>query len=234
MQEEIQEKENKKPKTNILLSVLKKHKLGILIITLMALLSSTMAWFIYNRSVDLMLTAKVKAWDIEIGEGGTQEDSYEIKIDALYPGMENIDTVVTKNGVPVHNTGEVPAILTDDVYSITLFGEEQKQGEDYRVEKSADGRTFKIVGYPFNISFILKENRIEPGQRSSLDYKLYWDYEHNEPECTQDIDGSQLDYNKCDMEDTKLGEASYIFNKENPDKSSLIIKMRMNITQAQD
>ena len=105
---------------NILLTVLKRHKIGLLIIILLVMISSTFAWFIYNTAVDVSLNAHVKTWNIELGNEGN-EDVYEIKIEALYPGMATIDTSLSNSGIPIHNAGEVAAVISINITSITLF-----------------------------------------------------------------------------------------------------------------
>ena len=221
---------------NILLTVLKRHKIGLLIIILLVMISSTFAWFIYNTAVDVSLNAHVKTWNIELGNEGN-EDVYEIKIEALYPGMATIDTSLSNSGIPIHNAGEVAAVISINITSITLFGVEQVAGTDYVLEKSADGKTFTVKGYPFVLKFLLDSSDLGVNAVSALNYTLEWDYDNSEPECMKDANGNTLTYNRCDMEDTVMGEKSYEFSQStknmNPRPSSLVIEMRMDVTQKQ-
>lgn len=218
---------------HILLTVLKRHKIGLLVIILLAMVSSTFAWFIYNRTVDLTLNAHVKTWNIELGESDDEVDVYEIKIEALYPGMATINTSTAGGGIPIHNAGEVAATISINITSITLFGEEQVVNEDYVLEKSEDGKTFTVTGYPFVLKFVLDASELGIGAVSALNYTLEWDYENDDPACLQEQNGETV--NICDMLDTEMGEASYEFseaNKDaNPKPSSLVIAMKMDVTQ---
>lgn len=220
-----------KKSKNILLIVLKRHKLGLLIILFLVLVSSTFSWFIYNKTVDMSLHAHVKAWNIELGDENETDDGYEIAIAALYPGMTSIDTTTTGGGIPIVNNGELSAAISIDISSITLFGVEQTKGVDYTLDISKDGKTFKVSGYPFILTFVLDASQVSSGGKSALNYSLVWDYDNNEETCTKDDNGNDIDYNRCDVEDTVMGEESYKYSKNNPGASSLVIKMKMDVTQ---
>ena len=216
---------------NIILTVLKRHKIGLLIILFLMMVSSTFAWFIYNKTVDMSLHARVKAWNIELGDEDESEEGYEIAIAALYPGMTSIDTTVSGGGIPIVNNGELAAAISIKISSITLFGVEQVEGTDYTLEVSADGKTFTVAGYPFVLKFVLDASQINSGGKSALNYSLVWDYDNSEAECMQDENGNAIDYNRCDVDDTELGEQSYEYSQDNPGASSLVIKMNMDVTQ---
>lgn len=221
----------------IILTVLKRHKIGLLLVIFLIMVSSTFAWFIYNKTVDMALHAHVKAWNIQLGEEDESEDKYEISIDALYPGMTSIDTTVAGGGIPIVNNGELAADISIRISSLTLFGVVQEAGKDYELVVSDDGKTFTVEGYPFVLTFTLGASKVSGGGgTSALNYSLVWDFDNDEAECMQDEDGNQLDYNRCDAEDTELGEKSYEFSEANKDltnpPSSLIIEMEMDVTQS--
>lgn len=230
LEESIKSNEQKRNK-NIILTVLKRHKLALLIIVFLMMVSSTFAWFIYNKTVDMTLHAHVKAWNIHLGEEDESEDAYEIKIAALYPGMRSINTVTDGGGIPIVNNGELTAAISINITSITLFGVEQEKGVDYTLDVSADGKTFTVTGYPFVLTFVLDASQLTSNARSALNYSLVWDYDNLEAACTQDENGNPIDYNRCDVEDTEMGEASYEYSANNPNGSSLVIKMNMDVTQ---
>lgn len=233
VEKNIQENEsnNSKDTKRIIWVVLKRHKIGLLLILLLIMISSTFAWFIYNKTVDLSLKTHVKSWNILLGDESEIEEEYEISIAALYPGMTSIDTVTAGGGIPIVNNGELTAAISIKIESITLFGIEQVEGTDYTLDISADGKTFTVTGYPFILTFILDASQITSGGRSALNYSLVWDYDNTDPTCTQDVDGNPIDYNRCDVEDTEMGEDSYEYSQSNPDASSLVIKMKMDVTQ---
>ena len=125
MKEEIlntEEKESHENNKKIIIAVLKKHKIALLLIIFLVMVSSTFAWFIYNKTVDMSLHAHVKAWNIQLGEEDESQDKYEISISALYPGMTSIDTTQSGGGIPIVNNGELAADVSIRISSLTLFG----------------------------------------------------------------------------------------------------------------
>lgn len=221
---------NNKTNKSILLLAIKKHKLGLLIVLFLILVSSTACWFIFNTHVDLGLQAHIKSWDFKIQNDG---DEIAFNIDALYPGM-NIKTD-SRNLI---NNGEIGGTLSLDIKSIELFGVTRT---DYTIEKSEDGREIIVKGFPFELKVSINKNVLLANTDDSalLEYTLKWDYENDEPECiaTRDLeDGSIESYNKCDEEDTLLGEESFTFSNTegNEDKPSLIIKIDVNIKQVDE
>ena len=227
-----EEKKNELRKNSfVLLMALKRHKVSLLIILFLFLVSSSFAWFIYNETVDLSLHARVKSWNIELGDENNTDDEYVIKIAALYPGMVSIDTSVSGEGIPITNNGELSAAISINIESITLFGVEQIRDTDYTLDVSNDGKIFTVSGYPFVLSFVLDASQINSGGVSSLNYSLVWDFDNSDPSCMLDDDGNAITYNRCDVEDTEMGERSYEYSKDHPTESSLIVKMKMDVTQ---
>ena len=229
-----EKKDSHKPNknTNILLTVLKKHKIGLLLIVFLMLVSGTFSWFVFNKTVDLSLQAHVKSWNIELGDD--DGDTYVIEIADLYPGMATIDTSGGA-GIPITNNGEIAADISIDIVSITLFGETQTD-EDYTVKKTttADGIEFSVEGYPFVLTFTLSAEHLTSGASTTLNYILEWEYEKAEgTDCTF-VDDAGNTINDCDAQDTYFGEKSYEFSNDEDHKgeSSLIIQMKMNVTQS--
>ncbi len=230
----IEEETSHKPlkKKDILFIVLKKHKIGLLLIAFLIMVSSTFAWFINNKTVDLSLHAHVKAWNIELGDD-EDGDTYVIEIADLYPGMATIDTS-NGAGIPINNNGEIDASIDIDIVSITLFGKLQSSN-DYTLEKNttANGIEFVIKGYPFVLSFRLSADYLTSGASTTLNYTLEWVYEKDDnTQCSLVNDEVTID--NCDALDTYFGEKSYEFssNPDNQGESSLVIQMKMNVTQA--
>ena len=211
-------------KRNILFVVLKKHKIVLLLLLFFGFASTSFAWFIYNKTVDMSIHGHVKSWDVVIGEG--EEGTHEFKISDLYPGMDS-----STDKINIVNNGEVSADLSINIKSITLFGEVQSE-DDYQVTVSADGRVFTIEGYPFDLHFEIADKQIASNGVSQLSFELVWDYENDEAECMVTDDTGT--YNKCDREDTELGEKSYEFssNPDNAQESSLVIELTIDIVQS--
>lgn len=215
--------QDSKKNKNILFIVLKKHKIVLLFILFFAFASTSLAWFIYNKTVDMSIHAHVRAWDVVLGDG--EEGSYEFRIADLYPGMPD-----STDSINIVNNGELGADLSISIKSITLFGELQSE-DDYTLTVSDDGKTFIVEGYPFDLRFEVGSSTIAAGGKSALRFELTWDYENDEPECTVTDDTGT--YNQCDREDTLLGEKSYEFssNPDNADQSSLVIELSIDIVQ---
>lgn len=222
---------HKPKKDNVIITVLKKHKIGILLVIFLFMVSSTFAWFVFNRTVSMSLTTHVKAWNIELGDDD-DGDTYVIEIADLYPGMATIDTEAG-GGIPITNNGEIAADISVDIVSITLFGELQELGVDYTLEKRQNNSEteFVVSGYPFVLTFKLSSDYLVSGASTALNYSLEWVYENTDPSCYKtDADGET--YNQCDIDDTYYGEKSYDFSIDSPNSSSLVIEMKMNVTQS--
>lgn len=230
----IEEESSHKPlkKRDILFIVLKRHKIGLLIVVFLIMVSSTFAWFINNKTVDLSLHAHVKAWNIALGND-EDDGTYVIEIADLYPGMATIDTS-NGAGIPIYNNGEIDANIAIDIVSITLFGKLQS-ANDYTVEKYTDTDVVKFVikGYPFVLSFALSTDYLTAGDSTTLNYILEWEYEkYDNTQCSFSNDEVTID--NCDDFDTYFGEKAYEFssNPDNQGLSSLVIQLKMNVTQA--
>ena len=225
-QNTFSEKTNK----SIVLLALKKHKLGLLIVLFLILVSSTTCWFIFNTHVDLGLQAHIKSWDFKIQNDG---DEIAFEVNALYPGM----TTKTDSRNLVNN-GELGGTLSLDIKSIELFGVNRT---DYTVERLDGGKKIVVHGFPFVLTVTLDKDILLANEKDSalLEYTLEWDYENDEPECiiTEELEDGTLDtYNKCDREDTELGEESFTFSTTpgNEEKPSLVVKIDINIKQIEE
>lgn len=227
---------NKKEKKNILLIALKRHKISLFIVLFFVMASTAFAWFVYNKTVDLSMSAHVKAWKVYLGDDDTG-DTYEINLSDLYPGMADIDG----EEIPVNNEGEMDANVTVQVKSLKLFGVEQLQGApgatcdstiphndpsyvcDYTVSQAVygtNGTVFTIEGYPFELKFYLANTVLgyeENHNSSTLDYSLEWDYESCPANDTS-----------CDEKDTWYGEKSFEYGSANP---SLEVVLTVKFTE---
>lgn len=216
----------KKKSKNILLLALARHKIGLLLVLLLVLISSTLCWFIFNTQVDLDIQAHVKSWNFGFDDNG----SIEVKIDDLFPGVDD-----QEYSLDLVNYGEMDGTISIDIASITLFGEEQVKGVNYTVERSVDGNTLNIIGYPFDAQVVLGKNTLIATEDTNkdttkLDFKLVWDYDNSDPDCVDSDSGKNI----CDIADTELGSKSYIFSNDlaNADTPSLIIEISVDIVQA--
>lgn len=219
-------------KKNILFLVLKKHKIALLFLTFLLLISTTMCWFIYNKVVSTDFQAHIKSWEFEVGNNS---GNVEIKFDDLYPGMEDNQTL------KITNKGELNGKITVEVQSITLFGRELERvtddrepvyGEEYKVVlDEVNPNSFEIKGFPFDtLHFELERDTLTTSagnNETKIDAKLIWNYDNEE--CN--VDGQE--FNTCDELDTLFGNMAYDFYKipYNDGKPSLSIKLRISIVQ---
>jgi len=209
-------------KKNILLLALKRHKISLAIVLFFIFASTTFAWFIYNKTVNFGLQAHVKAWDIQLGDGSG--DTYTFAISDLYPGMDD-----ATDSVNIINGGEMAASLSMEVKSLKLFGVEQTLGTDYTVSVSEG--VYTINGYPFTLKFNLSGDSLNAGAVTTLVAELVWDYDNNEAACQATDPTTHEAYNKCDVEDTEMGERSYEYSQTNPTGNSIEIVLKLQFVE---
>ncbi len=211
-------------KKNILLLALKRHKISLAIVLFFICATSTFAWFIYNKTVNFGLQAHVKAWDIQLGDGSG--DTYTFAISDLYPGMPD-----ATDSVNIINGGEMAASLSMEVKSLKLFGEDQVLGTDYTV--TVNNGVYTINGYPFTLTFSLSGDSLNPGALTTLVAELKWDYANSEAACQATDPITNEPYNKCDEEDTEMGERSYEYSQANPNGNSIEIVLKLQFVEQQ-
>ena len=226
MKMDMQEKEQNKKKS-LLFVALKRHKIGLLIVLLCITLSSTLAWFIYNTTVNVALTGRVKAWNISFSTDDTGGTAV-FRLTDLYPGMPSItrdDSTpcnMENNCVLISNDGDIAADVSLVVKYFYLFGEKQVLNEDYELTVLDDG-TYKISGdkYPFNLMFKIGSETLEVDHSTELYFTLDWPYEKTEsdyrtecPTVTTHTYCTNYDtyLRYYDAIDTEVGEKSYLFN----------------------
>ena len=219
----------KKKKKNLFLKVLKKHKIKILIIMFLMLVSSTWAWFVYNKVVDFRLVAHVKTWKVNLGEEDETGEEYVFEVTDLYPGMlEFIDDDLT-----IANDGEVNAAVTVTIKKITLFGEEiaitggsslNEVFANYPFKATMKLQAINADG-SFGTEYDLSGNAdVVMGSNTNYRFLLSvtWPFE-----CSKE-DGSactQEEIDAWDEIDTEYGLKSYAFELEKAKEGSIYADM---------
>lgn len=188
---------------SILYLAIMRHKKGFLICVLLALLSSTFAWFYGSLTASVQANVDVESWSVKIGddEGETKK---VFTFPEVYPGVKYLHENPTdalpagKYIIPVENTGETPAYLTLEIQNLYLFGEKlikykeqnhmadpQNYVADFKVnsEKITDVATGRITsakyfieGMPFNLTVNFPKTILNPNEKTQIEFDLIWDY----------------------------------------------------------
>jgi len=206
-------KQSNSNKKAILLRILKKHKIGLLLVLLMLMMSASLAWFVYNTVVDMDLQAHVKAWQIKVNDETTTKETAVFELDDLYPGMESItfdstvdvsevDCSSAKNCISVTNAGEMNADINLTVDSFYLFGELQ---ENYTFTLDDETGVYTLSGsdndgvvYPFELQFgiygIDDKTKLKVDESAVIYFMFSWTYEKSEEDyndyCTNNADST--------------------------------------------
>lgn len=223
MPNEDNKKSTSKSKTDLLIIALKRHRFSFFIVLLMLSVSTVLAWFIYNYTVDFTMKAHVKAWNIMLGDQEGEGEAV-FSLSDIYPGVSEFSfdgqttctSAISDNCVLITNNGELSANASLVVKSFTLFGEEQELGTDYTLSGPDEDGIYTISGeYPFSIRFKMSSvtcseydidgttclsyvTTLEPGKDVSLFFSFKWPYEKDDYD-TECGDSSTLDY--CKTED---------------------------------
>src|SRR5574344_1997420 len=192
--------------------VIKPQQLLFLIILLA---SNTFAWFIYSTRVKSDISAHVNAWDVLFEAGDSQITDYvDVNIDNMYPGMADYNYVLK-----AHNKSEVGASVTYKILNANIMGTEYITTEGREESKEAanaadltsDGLITKLAtDYPFKITFNLSDTSLD-AQTGEATYivNVVWPFESGD-----------------DAADTLWGVKASQYKKDNPDLSSITMKVK--------
>ena len=218
-----------KKKKSVFLHILKKHKIKLLLILFLMLVSSTWAWFVYNKVVDFRLVAHVKTWKVNLGEEDETGEEYVFEVSDLYPGMPNF----VDDDLTIANDGEVNAAVSVTIKKMTLFGEE--------ITLTGTSINDIFANYPFKATMKLQEvdsygtftgNEydlsgnvdvvMDIGKNYRFSLTVVWPFE-----CSKD-DGStcsEQEIDAWDEIDTEYGLKSYAFELEKAKEGSIYADM---------
>ena len=251
MSKQNNKKDNKK---SLLLIAIKRHKVGLLVVILLCMLSSTLAWFTYNTQVETdVFSNKVRAWKIDVSSIDAQENKILIDLNELYPGRTSIvydssaDCDEENHCITITNEGEMDGRISLIFDKIMLFGEEE-DSSSYSITKKdvGNGEEYLITGYAFSLKFVVLDKTIYRAGSSTgtsntkLYYELEWKYEKEQADFNSECESSAEDYctdlasfiDHYDTIDTALGERAYDYHKEkDPDDKDLTIQLRINISE---
>ncbi len=192
---------NKYHGQSILYIALKRHRKGLLLLILVACISTSLAWFYNNLKVGMRVDGEVDSWNISVNDSGT----YSYTFENISPGITKEHAI----GKPINlnNSGAIPASFYFEVTSVYLFGRKYDIDE-YNLERSIvfkDGSVKKydevsndilnnqdkqeddankvecfrhtISGFPFILNIDVKELVIQSGGNLDINFTLEWPYE---------------------------------------------------------
>ena len=177
--------------------------LKALILLVVLLVFNSYAWFVFATRVSGGLTAHVTSWNINFQAGNEQlVTNVEIAVSKIYPGMETYVKEITAK-----NVGESIANLKYEFQSLVILGDEYTVGKNCTQEE-LNNRIY--TAYPFKITVEISQTQLQTDNQGEGKFtiKVEWPYESGD-----------------DEKDTYWGEKAYEFNKNNPDKTSLKLKI---------
>lgn len=199
----------KKSFLEILKLIKKRIKLRTILLLAIMLSCNSFAWFVYATKVSTGVTAHVKTWNILFSSKDNQiEEEVQFSIPSIYPGMDDYtDSIVA------YNNGEHTAVVNYKITEATVLG------VNYRVDDNilTSDMLENILAddFPFKITMNVSNNEIEPGSgTSTFSLSVVWPYESGDDEL-----------------DTYWGIKSYEYSNNNPDKDSIILKIKVSAVQ---
>ena len=192
-----------------------------IIVLIILLTSYTFAWFIYATKVQNEMSAHVGAWDILFESGDSPIVDYiNVSIDNMYPGMEDFHYELK-----AYNKSEVGASLTYTLLSADIMGDVYytKEGRNEANEEVTETdltseELIKVLkdNYPFKFDFSVSSSNLDADIGEAFYYiDANWPFESGNDEL-----------------DTKWGIKASEYKKQHPDKPSIILKIKIYISQS--
>ena len=200
--------------------VLKLRNIFFLILLLIA---NTFAWFIYANQVDNDMSAHVRAWNVVFKSGDSPIVDYvNVNIESMYPGMEEF-----YYSMYAYNKSDVSAKVTYTLLEANIIGEEyttvEGRNEYHETVLITDLTSAELVDkllndYPFSITFNLTNSTMNPVTgETNYEITVNWPYEGGDDEL-----------------DTYWGMEAASYKVEHPTEPSIVLKVRITITQIAD
>lgn len=193
------------------------------IFLIVLVVSNTFAWFIYVTRVDNNVSVHVKAWDVTFQSGDKPiSNTVDIDVDSLYPGMEDYHYEIN-----AQNKSEVSATLSYVILQANILGNEYITVEGRtafnETPNSTDLTSSQLENkfkndFPFKLIIGLSNDIIEQEAGSEkFSLTVTWPYEGT-----------------SDTLDTKWGIDAATYKKQYPDRPSVTLKIKVEITQNND
>ena len=203
---------------SILIALKKRLNPGHILLLTLIITANTFAWFIYMDKVTSSINVKVKSWNVSFKFDNQEMSDYiNFSVDKIYPGMTPYE-----ESLSVTNDGEVPARLTYEIISISVF-DQYFTTEDNSLTEEQLIQVMK-ENYPFTIRVTTSEETIDAnGGTASFYINVNWPFESVN---TSGISNDELD--------TYWGNKAYEFNNTNPTKPCIKIKVKLSAVQIND
>lgn len=151
-------------KNNRLLKKLSKLNFSTVFFFILSLVSSTFAWFAYNKVVDSNIDIELTTWDIGMTEGGDDINQViTVTIDNFSPGVETY----TRH-IDIKNNGDMPAVIDFEILSLRILDDEYSgENKDVLIDSLAHD-------YPYFFDIYLSSNYLENGDMATFDLAIGW------------------------------------------------------------
>lgn len=222
-------------------------KIRALIMSGFLLAINSFAWFVFISKGKADINADIIAWDIVFLDETEQEETLDIVLSDLYPGME-----VFTQKIVVQNKSDLNAKIDYKVEGITVYGEEFIS-DDYKKALEEE--------FPFKITFYYEKETILINEKTKFVVEANWDFESEHAYYKLNslypysdmynyyvlngsnyvkIDVAESEYEtlvnsglyiESDDADTYWGEKSVIFKQQYPQISSISLKVKLIVSQ---
>lgn len=193
---------------------------------------TTYAWFSKQKNVTLGgLTSELTSWDITyvINGGEILNETAVFTIDEFYPGMPE-----REDNVYIYNKGEASSVISYELVSVKVFGQEVLSELQTTGEIQTSGNTTNLFSketqYPFNVSYtydrtkligIYEDDETTPQAVGNFKFKVNWAYEGQ---------GNATENLAKDVLDTKFGKDAYEYYQDEANDPTKAIEIIVKIT----
>lgn len=235
----------------------KRIALRAIILALLLLGINTYAWFIYLNRFSGSITASVIDWEVDLYDEDTTINEVTVAITNMKPGMSNY----TKQ-IMVANNGSVSASLTYEIENITIFGvsylvDDVTYTSDGLITALATGFPFAITFSQSKNSLnsggdtaTFTINGAWPFEATNAYFRVstFFDYNHSFTYYTLSNDVYTADttvsatnysskvssglYLEADDADTYWGSKAATYKASNPDDPSIVLHLKLKVTQS--
>lgn len=174
--------------------IVKRIRISTILLLLVALSSSTFAWFVYATRIKAGITAHIESWNIIFTANDTNiSEIVTFTVPNLYPGMETYT-----DSISAYNFGEKAATIRYEIESVRILNvnyviNDETLTSDQMINDLASD-------FPFKIEFGLTNDVVNSTNGvTTFSINVSWPYESGN-----------------DALDTDWGNRAYTFANSNP------------------